>query len=241
MTRVALVLLCLFTINAMAAGDLTGQMDALGANKDLMRKAKAVDPQNRIRVVQNREVDRNTRLEFGLGGGLATGGDAYTNTSTYGAQLDFHIVPQLSLGARYNQYSNSDSVEGRRQKERAETAKQTQNTNFVAPGSDYASRSWLAVANWYPIYGKLNLLDSAIAQFDIYLLGGAGQITLQSGNSMLYTAGGGIGVWMSQHVSLRTEVRWQGYKDDPRDSSGNRLGARDINQTLMTATLGFLF
>src|SRR4051812_9358463 len=114
MKRLSLVLLSLLAINAWAAADLTQEMDALGANKDLMRKARAIDPENRIRVVQNRDVDRYMRLELGLNTALVEGGDPYTNSNILGGVLDFHITPRWSVGARYSNYSNSFTAEGKR-------------------------------------------------------------------------------------------------------------------------------
>src|SRR5438445_5618800 len=102
-----LTLAALLSLNTWAAADLNQEMDALGANRDLMKKAKAIDPDNKVRVVQNREVDRNYRLELGVNyGANAAGGDPYVNTSAIGGQLDFHITPRWSLGARYTSYQN---------------------------------------------------------------------------------------------------------------------------------------
>lgn len=232
MKRLSLLVVSLFALNAFAA-DLTGQMDALGANKDLMKKAKAIDPENRVRVVQNRDVDRRLRLELGLSAALVEGGDPYTNTNTLGGNLDFHITPRWSIGARYVNYANSMSAEGKRVYDDAKD-----NTNFRVPSLDYAKNSWMAVGAWYPMYGKLNMFDVGITQFDIYFLGGAGQINLSSGTEPVYTAGGGVGFWLAQHMSLRLEARWQGYKDHP--TFGAEVMDRNINETVLGATFGFL-
>ncbi len=220
------------------AKDLTQEMDALGANKALMKKARAIDPKNRVRVVQNREVDRYYRLELGLNYGMAAGGDPYVDTNVLGGHLDFHMTPRWSVGARYYNNSNNLNAEGKKVFDDAEARRAAGDNTFRRPGVDYAKDSWLGVINWYPLYGKLNLFDAGIAQFDIYLLGGAGQINLQSGTTPLYTAGGGVGIWLSQHFSTRLEARWQGYKDQIYD--GVDTTQRDINQTVLTATLGFL-
>ena len=233
MKRISLILLSLLVWNTHAAQDLTKEMDALGANKDLMRKARAVDPENRIRVVQNRDVDRYTRLEIGVNGALNAGGDPYTNSSQYGGSLDFHITPRWSVGGRFNAYSNSLTNEGDAVYKDA-VARRDVDPSYRIPDFDWAKNSWLAVVNWYPIYGKLNLFDAKIAQFDIYGLVGAGQINLRSGSASLYSAGGGVGIWLSQHFSTRLEARWQGYQDRVY------TGARNINQTILGLSIGFL-
>ena len=183
MTRITLLLLAIFVTNAWAAEDLTGKMNALGANKELMKKAKAIDPHNRIRVVQNREVDRHMRLEIGVNYGMAAGGDPYFATNVMGGQLDFHITPRFSLGARYIINQNSLNSEGKKVFEAAEVEAHNGNTNFRRPGTDFAKDEWLAIGNWYPIYGKVNWFDAGISQFDVYLLGGAGRISRSSGSA----------------------------------------------------------
>ncbi|MBX3021971.1 MAG: outer membrane beta-barrel domain-containing protein [Bdellovibrionales bacterium] len=235
MKRLSLILLSLFAINAFAAkGDLTSEMDALGANKDLMKKARAIDPENRIRVVQNRDVDRRLRLEIGVNAALVEGGDPYVNTNTLGANLDFHITPRWSVGARYSNYTNTSTAEGKRVYEDAAKDK-----TLRFPGFDYAKNSWMGVVNWYPIYGKLNMFDLGISQFDIYFLGGAGQVFLGSGTEPIYTAGGGAGIWLAQHLSMRLEARWQGFTDHPQNGNGG-VENRSINETVLGLSFGFL-
>lgn len=241
MKHLILTLACLGCWSAMPAiasaksADLTSEMDALGANKDLMQKAKAIDPDNRVRVVQNREVDRRLRLEVGLNAAMVEGGDPYMNTNILGGMVDFHISPRWSIGARYSNYSNPASDEGKRVYEDA--AKDPTGT-FRVPGTDPAKNSWIGTVSWFPIYGKLNLFDEAISQFDLYALAGAGQTILRSGNEPLFTAGGGVGIWLTRHFSIRLEARWQGYTDHPQ--TGGETVNRGINQTILGATVGFL-
>lgn len=239
MKHVTYLLIALMSLNLWAQdnGDLSTEMDALGANRDLMRKAKAIDPKNKVRVVQNREVSRTMRFEVDLDYGMALGGDPYVKSDVLGGQLNFHITPRFSIGGRYYDISNSLNSEG---KAVFEDAKSRNNNNYRAPAVAYADDAWLAVANWYPVYGKLSLFEKAISQFDLYLLAGAGQINLDTGSTPLYTAGGGAGIWLTQHIATRLEARWQGYKDQPGRNYGYNIN-RDINQTILTATVGFLF
>ncbi|MGE4132615.1 MAG: outer membrane beta-barrel domain-containing protein [Bdellovibrionales bacterium] len=236
--KTLLAILLIFCVQTFAA-DLTKEMDALGANKDLMRKARAIDPKNRVRVVQNREVERRFRLEVGVNGSLVTGGDPYVNTNLLGGHVDFHVTPRWSVGARYYNASNSLNREGDKVFADAESRRAAGESGFRQPGIDWAKESWLGVVNFYPIYGKMNLFDMGISQFDVYILAGAGQINLaSSGTTPLYTAGGGVGLWLAQHVSTRLEARWQGYQDQIFD--GFETHKRSIDQTLLSVTLGIL-
>ena len=230
--------LVLLAGTAMAA-DLSKEMDALGANRELLKKAKAIDPNNRVRVVQNRDVDRHLRLEIGFNGGAVVGGDPYVNSSVLGGQVDFHITPRWSVGARYQNIANSLNSEGRQVIQNAENKREAESSGFRQPGLDWAKDSWLAVVNWYPIYGKMNLFDVGVSQFDVYLLGGAGQINLQSSGMVpLYSAGAGVGLWLTQHFATRFEARWQGYQD--RIFDGVNTYNRSINQTVLNMSLSFL-
>jgi outer membrane immunogenic protein len=194
-------------------------------------------------VVQKREVDRDMRLELGINYGMiATGGDPFINTSSLGGQMDFHLTPHWSVGGRYYNYSNSYSTEGRAMNDYSAA-----NPTATRPSVSYPKDSYLAVINWYPIYGKLNFFDSSVVQFDIYALAGGGMMDYStgnagaitaSGNSPIYTAGGGIGVWLTQHLATRLECRWQGYQD--RVFDGAQYDTRSQNEMVLTLGISFL-
>ena len=233
MKTLIFTLAAIFITSQAALADVSDDMNSLGGNKELIRRAKAMDPKNKVRVVQNRSVDRDLRLEFGVNYGMVTGGDPYVHTNNLGVNLDFHFNPHWSIGARYYNSSNDLSSEGKRVFETAQAARAA-GTYYERPDIDYASDTYLGVLNWYPMYGKLNLFDLGIAQFDIYLLGGGGQVKLSSGMAPTYTAGAGVGFWMSQHFSTRFEVRYQTYEDQINS------GSRQLDLTVISATMGFL-
>jgi outer membrane beta-barrel protein len=237
MKRMSLFILLTTLALQAHASNLAQKMDALGANKDLMKKARAIDPENRVRVVQNREVDRTWRLEIGGIMGMSEGGDAYLDTSVLGAAVDLHITPRWSVGGRYYNYKNDLTKEGKRIFDDA-SVRAPKDPTYVVPGVDPAQDEFLGVLSWYPIYGKLNLFDATVSQFDLYVLGGAGTIRTGSGSSPVYTAGGGAGIWLTQHFSTRLEARWQTYQDKIETSQLSYK--RNMNETLLTMTVGFL-
>lgn len=214
--------------------DFSKDVDHLGGNKALLEMAHAIDPENRARIVQKRAVDRYNRVELGVNYGSQFGGDAYVRTQNLGVSGDFHITPRWSIGARYYDYGNDLTAEGRRAFSEAEEAYSSGGRTYVIPDVDYALRSMMAVVNWYPIYGKTNLLDRSIAQFDLYFLAGGGQIELSSGWTSLATAGIGIGVWINNHLTTRAEIRTQGYQDEIIS------GPRRIQATTATIGLGWM-
>ena len=233
-----LIILLLFSATAAADSSLLDDANSLGGNKELIRKARAIDPDNKVRIVQNRLVDRNYRLELGVNYGAFSGGDPYVNTDQLGGSIDFHINPLFSVGFRYFNHSNSLSDEGERRVQEAAAARAI----GLDPGRqaiDYPTDSMMGVINIYPTYGKMNLFDISVAQFDFYLLGGVGTMNMDSGSgagsysSTTYTAGAGLGLWMSKRFSTRFEARYQTYEDRAIPDE-----PRNLDLTVFSASLG---
>ena len=216
------------------AADTSKQIDSLGGNQALVDMATSMDTNNRTRIVQKRIVDRHNELELGLNYGAVAGGDSYMQTQDFGASMDYHITPRWSLGVRYYDYGNSLTPEGQRVFDKAREDYKTTGSNYQIPDIDYPLRSAMAVVDWYPIYGKTNLLDYGIAQFDMYLLAGDGQIQLSSGWTNIATAGMGMAFWLSRHFSARAEVRYQNYHDQII------TGPRTINSFTGSVGIGFM-
>jgi outer membrane beta-barrel protein len=214
--------------------DLEKYFDSLGSNKALLKRARMLDPENRVRIVQNRYVPRDLRLELGLNYGIVSGGDTYINTHNVGASLDFHINPHWSLGVRYYQSNNELTPQGQGVFEEEQKRRNQRLEGGNIFDVDYPLTTVLGVINWYPLYGKLNLFDQGISQFDVYLVAGGGQVVTENTSSPAYTFGGGLSIWISKHFSTRLEVRYQKHQDEVYD------GARDIQSTIFTGSIGWI-
>jgi outer membrane immunogenic protein len=231
----AIPLLLVLSTAAHADQDVQKDFDSLGDNDALVERARAMDPHNSMDIVQQRLVDRNLRFEFGIGGGLVGGGDSFYDSETLNANLDFHINPHWSLGLRYARYYNQLTSEGQQTFNYAQSGV----PGFQVPDLAFPVESGLAVVNWYPIYGKLGFVSS-VAHFDLYLTAGYGKTSTQDAYyglnylSDTWTAGGGVGIWWTNHITSRLEVRYQTYQDQV--SSGMR---REDTATA-TASVGFL-
>lgn len=220
---------CLLTQITFAA-----DWDSLGSSEALLKKAQALDPNNKVRVVQKRTVSRELRFELSGHYGTLNGGDSYVSTQTAGAQLEFHINPKWSLGLRYDTYLNTLTAEGEKNYKQSRDNIALGNQTSL-PDINYPLSSQLATVSWYPVYGKLNLFDLAVTQFDIYLMAGAGLISLDSGQrSTLTAAGGGAGLWFTQHLMSRFEIRYQGYQDKVYSANPQ------VNNMALHLSLGFL-
>lgn len=193
---------------------LSNQFETLGDNKALVERAAQLDHEKKLRIVQNRLVDRNNRFEFGLNYGINGGGDSYLLTQNTGVLLEYHINPRWSIGYRYQSASNQLTQEGKATMDRVRSAQAEDPGNTdTNPTVDYPLDSHLLTFSYYPIYGKINLFDQGVAHFDLYTILGGGQIKMKSGVSDLLTAGIGSGFWFTSSLSLRAEVRYLGYRD----------------------------
>lgn len=207
----AFLVLALFGLSLASAPslaqDLLKDFDTLGGNDVLLDKARALNPDSSISVVQQRIVPRRNRFEFAPEFSSVLGGDSYNRTQNIGMNVHYHITPQWSVGLKYNYSFNTLRPEGENLiNDTAATGKS------IVPDIDYPKSQALALLNWYPIYGKMNLYDLGVTHFDVYTVVGGGMIELRSGNTGTFTAGGGVGLWWSQHLTTRAELRYQRYE-----------------------------
>lgn len=218
---------------AMAQANVSKNLENLGSNDEVVRRANRVSPRSRVGIVQNRTVKRDWRLEIGANYGPMAYGDSYLSTQNVGGQVDLHITPKFSLGVRYAKAFNSLTPEGKSQYDRAQDLKR-RGLDYSFSAVDYPEESLMGVFNWYMFYGKINFFDVSVVQFDIYSLGGYGQIKLESGPTETWTAGGGIGFWLTQHITSRFELRYQSYSDQFYS------GKRDLNLIVANMGIGVL-
>jgi outer membrane beta-barrel protein len=232
------LLLLLVSLSA-AAQDKTlpeADFDSLGGNTILLERAKALEPEKNISIVQARTVSRRHRVEIAPELSSTFGGDSYARTKSLGINLNYHFTPRISVGLKYNYSFNSLTREGEAMVDRAYDDFQAdpENPSSPYPEIDYVKDEALALVNWYPIYGKINLFEKSVVHFDVYALGGGGQVRLRSGATSTYTAGGGIGFWISQHFSTRLEMRYQNYTAKYLD------GEKPLDLTVGSLQMGWL-
>jgi outer membrane immunogenic protein len=213
--------------------DVKTDFNALGGNEAIVERARALDPNNKVQIVQKRTVDRYNRLELGGHYAYVANGDSYLNTDSFGGSLDYHFSPRWSLGVRHNRYYNKLTKEGQVVYDDAQR-RQAAGQYFQVPDLDYPVSSTMAVINFYPIYGKMNFLNMGITQFDLYILAGYGKMELSSGNTDLYAGGLGVGVWWNNYLTSRIEGKYQTYQDKVYS------GPRKLDTFVATASLGVM-
>ena len=229
-TIISLIMITLVSPALAKSPKVSDDLNSLGVNRDLVKKAKKIRPGNKIKIVQKRAVDRHWRLEGSLGYGAIAGGNPYLDSRQLGFNLDLHITPRWSVGANHYRFDNDLSSEGSRFYDAG-----SQN-GLVPDLRDFPENATIGHISWYPIYGKINLFNWNVTQFDIYLTAGYGQIQLaESGATDLLTAGGGVGFWLTNWLSTRFEVRYQTYEDTVND-----VQKRTLEQTVFAAKVGFI-
>src|SRR5690349_7307573 len=92
--------------------DLRKDMNDLGEDQAVVERAKALDPKNKVQIVQSGAVDFNSSLELGFDYGFVGGGSTYLSSQNIGGNIDFHFTPSWSIGARYYSYLNNLTSEG---------------------------------------------------------------------------------------------------------------------------------
>ena len=214
---------------ARAASSASQDLETLGGNRNVEDRAARLSSTTQSTVVQGRDVDRTNRFELGTYYGPVAYGNSYINSQVWAGMAEFHVVPQFSLGVRYEHAFNQLTNEGQAALDAARNGNATS-----YPDIDFPQYSIMGTATWYAFYGKFNFFDLKVVQFDVYAIGGAGQVTTSRDTSATYTGGGGIGFWISQHITSRFEIRYQTYKDHPY------TGERDLNLIVATLGLGVL-
>ena len=205
--------------------------DSLGGNQIILDRAQALAPEKQVSVVQNRTVPLDKRFEIAPEFAGTFGGDSYNQTKTAGMNLHYHFNSRWSIGAKYEYAFNTLTPEGKAMVQNAidDYNKNPDSPSAAYPQINYPKSQTMALVNWYPFYGKMNLLDKGIAQFDMYFLAGYGQVQLLSGSAPTYMGGAGMAFWVSNNFSTRGELRFQNYK--------SKLISEEKNMELTIASL----
>lgn len=220
----AILILFVLWLGRAAQADILKDFDSLGGNDVLINRAKVLQPDKDIKVVQNRVVDRRWRNEFSGGYLNVIGGNSFLQTQMLSLDYHLHITPRWTAGLSYFSAFNQLSRE----------SNYLIDQNGLVPDIDQPKDGYEALVNYAPIYGKVNMFGLGVVQFDIYGIGTYGTINLKSGQASTYTLGAGLGLWISQHLTARLEIRQRYYK-------AQRFGGpTNIETTNAAVTFGYL-
>ncbi len=218
------VFILLMFFSPLVHGDIMKDFDSLGGNDVLINRARLLQPDKQIKIVQERIVDLHQRSEFSLGYGNVIGGDAYLQTRMLLLNYHFHIDPRWSVGLSYFEAYNELTREGYF----------LIHEEDLVPDVDQPDSGYELMVNFAPLYGKINMFDLGVVQFDVYLTGSYGRMELESGETGLFSVGGGLGLWISRHLTARLEIRQRFYQ------AQRFSGPVDMETTLVSFTFGYL-
>ena len=221
---IKIILTFVFLVSSFAQADILKDFDSLGGNDALINRAKLLQPDKKVNIVQKRIVDRRWRHELSPTYSNIIGGDAYLSTQTVGFDYHLHINPQWAVGASYFSAFNKLSKEG----------DFLINNEDLVPDVDEPREGYDVFVNFHPIYGKFNFFNLGVVHFDMYALASLGNMTLKSGSTSSYSLGGGIGFWFSQHLTSRFEIRERFYEARRFDRSV------DMDVTIASFSIGYL-
>ncbi|HET9451979.1 MAG TPA: outer membrane beta-barrel domain-containing protein [Aggregicoccus sp.] len=203
----------------------------------------------RIRPVSGRLFSPKGRFELSPSGSVSLR-DAFYTKYLVGGTLTYHPLESLGLGLRVGysipvvsgtaQICTFDQGErGCRKPTEDELDRGGLGNLRMVAGLD---------AKWAPIYGKLSLLSSYFATFDMYGIVGASYVQYQgptanteTGVQNYWTPGANVGVgfhvFLNRWISLRTELRDLIYVEKTRQAGEDSLR----NQLLFELGLSFFF
>jgi|GEM_PF-1050061 len=151
--------------------------------------AKGVDTE--FRVVQNRLYSKAGKISLGVFGSSVSA-DPFLSIQALGASLDYYFSEYFGVGVwGYRAFTTPSSA-----------LIQFQQQTNATTDTDYFNSFLGAQLKASLIYGKLSLLGTSIIYYDLYLTGGAGSLSTESGSYIAPTFGIGQQVYLNQHFAL---------------------------------------
>ena len=231
-----------------AAAAATAEEEEAGDVSEVDKDAQG-PLRERIRPVSGKLFLRKGRFEFSPSASVSLR-DAFYTKYIFGGTLTYHPLESLGLGLRVG-YS-VPTVAGSAQI----CTFEQDNRSCRKPSELELDRGGLGNlrlvagvdAKWAPIYGKLSLLSSYFASFDMYGIVGASLVQYQGPTpntptevQNYWTPGGNVGVgfhfFLNRWITLRTELRDLIYVEKTRQAGETSLR----NQLLFELGVSFFF
>ena len=153
-------------------------------------------------VVQNRTFSKKRKIEFSLLGGFLFS-DPFLDIKTLGFSLGFHANEYVS----FHLLAFKDLVG-------PSTALSTFETTSGATANTNKPQNYVGGEVMGSVfYGKLSVLGQSIIYYDLYLLGGLGRTSTESGNYLTPSAGIGQRFYLNQLMSIRVDYRLMHYEE----------------------------
>lgn len=210
--------------------------DELGGNKILYERLKKLGKgKQKIKIVQKRAVNRKGRHEVSFRMETSLIG-AYVKTFKWGGGYSYHINPYFSLSLRGEKSVNTLTKEGEYVLDEGEKVwrESVEDIGFI-PDMSWERHSLGVYGSWYFIYGKMNVFERFVAQFDMYTILGGGMTYLRREKTPFGSLGIGTAVWISKKMSSRLELFYRSFTSD------TLIKKRRVYKPYISWSMGYLF
>jgi outer membrane beta-barrel protein len=213
-----IILLIAFTLysltlskDAFAQGTPTPSNSGEAADvSKVTEKYWAEGKESELGVVQNRRYSNEGHIELDLLTGSISS-DPFLSTSSYGGSIGYHLTPNLSLHAIAWKASADDSDAYRQLRVEAPSADLYRNR----PRGFYGLQ-----VNENLLYGKASLFGKMIIYVDLFILGGAGMTSTDTGSNFTPFVGLGQKIHLNSFAVLHLDYRIMRYAESVKNSGG---------------------
>jgi len=207
-------------------------------------------------VVQNRFFLKTGRFEIAPVGGLVPN-DPMVRRLLGGFALNYHFSEEFSASSQifYSPDLAESDLKGLTNTLVQIANSGTGGVSFQQPVDKIILGATFS-AQWAPVYGKINLLGESVLNFDLYLQGGLGLLTLQRGYARYNSGqvqidrtevdvmvpasmGFGIDFFLNQRTALKIDVRnlmYLGAAPDYSADDGLPVSESRLYQSLIVST-----
>lgn len=188
-----------------------------------------------LKVVQNRQYTKNLKLNLQTFAGTISA-DPFKSNYTAGAGLGFYFTEYLGIHTYYWKLWTFRSD--------AETV--LLNETGRGANSNRLDHLIGGELSWSILYGKLSLIGKAILHFDLFLIGGAGYLMTENGNTVSPWAGLGQQIFITKWLTFRADWRFMYWRENVIERwtpalLGEKINERNVFASTFTVGLTALF
>lgn len=210
----------MFTSKALARHNFAKIGWFLGACSFLFASLNTGYAESSPSVVQNRFYRKALRPELSLAGGMLLN-EAYSKTSGAAARVGLYFNEYVGLEVNYSKFvsTNSPDLDAL---SRLVYYKEDGTTTHVVPSFVRLSNATFAQVAFAPIYGKINILNYAIAYSDLTISAGTGVLKTSSQSEIPMIFGVGQRFYFTKNMSARFDATDYIFSET-RENNGARV------------------
>ena len=186
--------------------------------------------ESELGVVQNRRYSNEGHVEIDLLTGSISS-DPFLSTASYGGSIGYHLTPNLSFHAIAWRSNAQDSDAYRQLRVEAPSADLYRNL----PKGFYGLQ-----VNENLLYGKASLFGKMIIYVDLFVLGGAGMTSSDTGTNFTPFIGIGQKIHLNSFAVLHLDYRIMRYSESVKNTAGATHERTNVTDAVSLG-LGFQF